>query len=279
MKKLSLVFLLLLFIPGFIFAQKRKKKIPTSLSISTSLNYYGAYEPYTFSNSFEYDEEDLILTFLTANSGTFVIENPESYNVERKNENRFPVQSFGLGFSLQVLKGKKEFHEISLSRFSYTKSEHSIDYIFSQGEGQSIIRPFRGYRQRALAFAFRYEYGHYFGEGNFRFGLSGSLEPSFYFYKRQPTISSECPITATIIGVEIALIPILSFNLSKKVTMDFKVIPNLLMGTFERVREKNPALTIDQQSINRDISLPEINMAFSWLVRYQIKAPDKRRRR
>ena len=278
MKKTLILLTALFLLPLSTFSQTKKKK-GTTINISTSVNYYPSIEPYTFFSSFNTSDSNIDLTFLTSNSGTFVIEEGESKTIDRANNNDFPSQLLGVGASVQIKKGDALFHEISLTKLSFTKSSRIVVYSFADSLGKITSFP-RGYKQRAGAFGFRYELGKYFGKrrkAKFRFGLSGGIEPSFYFYKRTPAFTGEYPVRAKIFTIDIAVIPMASFKLAKKITMDFKIIPNMLLGDFGSIKENNPRVPIAQQGGEREYNLPEINVAFSLLLRYTIKEPKKRR--
>ncbi len=279
MKKLFIICLVFATLSISGFSQSRKKARGTTISVATTINYYPAIAPYSFFSSFTTSRDDLLLTFLTANSGTFVIEDGQSVFIERESKNDFPTQLVGIGGSVQIKKGNSLFHEISLTKLSFTKSSNIVNYTFLDSLGEvNLIRS--GYKQNVGVFGFRYELGRYFGKrksAKFRFGISGGIEPSFYFYKRTPLTTREYPVRGKIFTVEVAVIPMVSAKLSKKVSMDFKIIPNVLMADFGSIDEKNPTVPIRQQEGSREYNLPEINLAFSLVLRYTVKETKKRR--
>lgn len=282
MNKLLIFILCCILLPVASFAQRSKKKPGTTISFSTTFNYYPSLKPYSFFAAYPYDRDEVLLDFITTNSGTFTLEESETVLIERRNANSFPSQLFGVGFSVQIVKGTSLFHEISLTKLAYSKSESLITLTFLDDENQILNQNRSGYKDTGLAFGFRYEIGSYFGkqkDAALRFGLSGSIEPSFYFFKRTPPNSNGFPITAKIYTVEFALIPIVSARLSKKMSLDFKVIPNFLIGSYEKVREENPSLPLRQQTTTREKEFPEVNFAFNVSLRYKIKEPKKRGRR
>ena len=277
LKKMAIVFILCTLLPLLCFSQRSKKRKGSTVFVSTAINYYPAIEPYSFFSSFTDEDDDLILTFLTANSGKFVIEEGQALLVMRENRSAFPSQLLGVGASVQVLKSNSLFHEVSLTKLSSSKSSYTVNFTTTDSVGARSTFQL-GYEQKASAFGFRYEVGKYFGDpkrANLRFGISGGIEPSFYFYKRTPFSSNEFPLRARIFTVEVSVVPMLSAKLSKRLAMDFKVIPNMLLGDFGSIEEQNPLLPLSQQAGERDYNLPEISMAFSLLLRYVIKEPKK----
>lgn len=277
-KKQLVVFLLCTLLPLLAFAQRRKKPVTTTISVATTANYYPALKPYSFFSSFTDDNDQLLLKFLTASSGIFSIREGESVLITRQNVNEFPSQLLGIGAGVRIMKNHSLFHEFSLTKLSFVKSSYYVDFIVM--DTMNMANPVRlGYDQNASAFGFRYEMGRYFGdaEAGLRFGISGGLEPSFYFYKRTPFSSNEFPLRARIITLDIAVIPMLSARLSKKVALDFKVIPNMLIGDFSRVVEENPLLPGGEQGGERAYNSPEVNVAFSLLLRYEIHESRKKR--
>ncbi len=277
MKRFFTLCLLSVLVPLSSYSQGGKKPKGPTIGLSTAVNYYSAMEPYTSFNSYFIRDEDLILTFLTANSGTFIIEEGESLYLERTSTYQIPTQSLGFGASVQIKSYNSLFQEISLTKLFMTKTDTEVEYITLDTLGKEFHFPSRGYENQASSFGLRYELGRYFGKNDskFRFGLSGGCEFSAYFYKMTPKSFQDYPLHAKLFTVELSLNPILSFALSKKISLEFKAIPNFLMGDFGKVEEQNPAFTKRQQKLDRDYSSPELNMAFSVLMRYNIKEPKK----
>ncbi|MEM9821667.1 MAG: hypothetical protein AAF985_11365 [Bacteroidota bacterium] len=284
MNRTLLLFLLWMLLPGLAFSQRKrkKKKRATSTNLAITYNVYPRIEPYATFNAFNIQDDDLILNYLTSNSGTFVITEEETILVERRLTTEIPSQIMGFGFSLQLVKGAM-YHEIALTKLSFNKSKHRVAFQFENLGNGTVTNILQGYEQNTFAFGLRYEFGGFFGKGKkpaLRFGLSGGVEPSFYAYSREPlSPQSEFPIKARIYNLEVAVIPQLQIRMSKKISLDFKVIPNVLLAYHYRVKEENPSLIIDDQTLKPNFDSPEINLAFSALLRYQIKAPKKRRRR
>ena len=280
--KNALPFLFLLtLLPLTLFSQRGKWLKKQTIYGATTINYYPSLEPYAFSNTFTDEGDDLILTFLRENSGTFVIEEGEPLVVTRQRTHELPSNLLSIGASIQFISEKGTFHEVSLSKLAFSKSSYRDEYTFMDTLGD--VRTFiRGYEHKTSAFAMRYEFGKYFGDrksSNLRFGLAGSVEPSWYTYSWEPLSSGDFKYSANLFNIEIALIPMVSAKVSKKVTFDFKLIPNMLIADFGSVKQLNPLLTAEQQMGTRTYDLPEINLAFSMLMRYQIQEAKKSRRR
>jgi len=281
MIKKTILYLLCLILPVFCFSQRGKKSNRTSIFISTSLNYYPTVTPYTFFSSYGgTTNDDVILNFITRNGGTFTVEEGESIIITRELTTELPTQILGIGFSVQFLKENFSFHELSLTKLSFAKSSHHTELIFYNTMEEVLNRTHLGYKQHVTTFAFRYEFGKYFGKrkkSKFKFGLSGGIEPSFYFYKRTSLSQQGYPIKANIQTIDLSVIPILSGKISKKLTLDFKVISNFLIGDFGSVVEHNPVASLDEQNGEREYNLPEISVAFSLLLRYNLTDSKKRR--
>ncbi len=281
MKKKNILYLFCLILPVVCFSQRGKKSNETSIYVSTSFNYYPGIAPYKFLSTFGGTiDDDLILNFITNNSGTFTIEEGQSIIIDRGNTSEFPSQLIGIGASVQFLKDNGLFHEISLTKLSFVKSSYHTELIYLDSLHEVIGRDYLGYKQNAAAFAFRYELGQYFGKrkSKLRFGISGGIEPSLYFYKRTSLSIHEYPMKANIYTIDLSIIPMLSAKLSKKITLDFKVISNILLGDFGTIIEQTPFASLDDQNGKRDYNLPEITMALSLALRYNLKEPDRKRR-
>ena len=282
MKQIITILILVFVIPLLSYSQVRKKSKDTYVYVSTSLNYTPAIEPYSFLSSFQREQDLLLLNFLTPTAGTFTIEDGEVLNLEREDISHFPSQLISVGASVQIVKADNSlFHEISLTKTSFSKSSYvnKFSYLDSVGERRFLQL---GYEQRAAVFGARYEVGTYFNARKtaaLKFGLSGAIEPSFYFYKREALSINEYPIKANIMTLDIAIIPMVAAKLSKKVLLEFKVIPNILIADFGTTEQNNPTVSIQGQEGIRSYDPPEINVGASLLLKYQIKEPKKKRRR
>ncbi|MFK7770570.1 MAG: hypothetical protein AB8F94_00470 [Saprospiraceae bacterium] len=257
------------------YAQRKSEK---STYTSSSINYHPELKPYSFLNTIELSQDNLTLSFLTANSGTFVIDTISS-QVREENINNFPSQIFSLGTSIQISKDHSTFHEISLSRFSRSKSSYENVYMLSDTLGNDRLISI-GYRQKNFIISLRYEYGRMFGykKNSFRFGLSGFFEPTLYTYKREVTSVQNYPIKATIFSFSVGIVPMASIKLSKKVFLDLKVIPRILLGEYSKVAVNNPTLSPDDRKGGRELDFPEIDIAGTIQIRYLLKEIKKKRK-
>jgi len=255
-----------------------QKKVDKHIYTSSSLNFYPELKSYSFFNTLEKSQANFRLRYVTQNSGTFTIDTSTLILVE-ENINRFPSQIFNIGASVRFSRDYSTFHEISLSRLSRSKSSVTDVYTFPDSLGNNQFYSI-GHHQKSFILTLRYEYGKMFGykKNGFRFGLSGFLEPSFYAYSREVLTSQEFPIKATILSFSVGVIPMASIKLSKKVFLDLKVIPRVLVGEISTVALKNPILSPDNQSGSREYNFPEIDIAGSIQIRYLLKETKKRRK-
>lgn len=282
MKKLFTLLLFAALLPLALFAQSSKKRKSASVHAATTINYYSALKPYKFTREYFTKDRDLLLRFLTPNSGTFTIKENDSLFVRRELSSNMPSQLIGVGASVQVKQANGIFHEIALTRLSLSKSASFFTLSVFDSLGKKTTYPSQGYDEKMFSFGLRYEFGKYFGknkDAKLRFGLSGGLETSYFRYKRTPRTSQENPLEANIITFDLALIPMLSATLSKKLTLDFKLIPNFLTADIGTLKELNPSLTKRQQDAGgiRNYKSPDLTWAFSIQLRYMIKEAKKKR--
>ncbi len=272
MKNLFTIALIFILTPTLVFSQSRKR-IKKVINGATIINFYPAIEPFTFNKDFYIKENSLELKYITATSGTFTISEGDSVNIERIDDLQMPSQTLGIGGSVQFVKGDKLFHEISLTRLTYNKSSLVENYIYTDIMGDERVAPI-GYKQKSFAIGMRYELGMYFGNNKrakVRFGLSGGVESTFYRYVRTPATTQTYPIKARLFTIEVAVIPVLSAKLSKKLTMDFKIIPNFLTADLGKIIKEDPTLPQRAQEKDREFNLPEINTSLSVILRYNFK--------
>ena len=278
MKQALFTFFVLIFITSSIFAQSRKKK-GTTFFAATTINYYPSIEPYFFERTYEVVDRDIILNYISSNSGKFIIEEGETLTVVEQTSINWPSPLFGIGASVQAIQGNGITHELSLTKLSFSKSSYiqNFGYIDSLGN----LRPFSaGVEEKSSAFAFRYEIGRYFGDPKYakiRFGLTGGIEPSFYSYNRKPLVFNQFPVEGRLVTLQLSIIPVVSAKLSKVITLDVKAIPNFLIADFGELKLTRPDLPASQQRFSRDYDLPEMDLAFSILLRYKFKEPKRRR--
>lgn len=280
MNKKYTVLILCLMILASGFAQREKKTEPT-ISISTSINYSPNIKTFNFSGEYTVDSsDDLILNFITSDSGTFVIEEGETLTVTRNNTNEFPTQLIGVGASLRIQNSNNVFQEISLTKLGFSKSKHFITYSFRRMDEQ-IAWQTQGFEQKSGVIGLRYEAGKLFGrnKSKLRFGLTGGLETAYYFYNYKSLEIDHFPIKARVFNLHVSVIPMLTAKLSKKLFLDFKIVSNFLLGENTNIVEEIPFVPGNSQEGTRDYSVLEIDWIFSVQLRYNIKEPKKRRRR
>ncbi|MBK8561773.1 MAG: hypothetical protein IPN76_00075 [Saprospiraceae bacterium] len=281
MKKALTLCLFIALLPFVLFAQSSKKKIGASVHAATMFNYYSALKPYKFISERYSQDKGLILQFITKNSGTFYVKEGDSILIQRELSSNMPSQLFGIGTSIQVKRADGLFHEISLTKLGLSKSSSILTYSALDTLGEEI-RYMEGFDEKMFSFGMRYELGKYFGnnkDAKLRFGISGGIEPSYYRYKRTPRTSQEFPLETSLITIDLALIPTLSATLSKKLSLDFKFIPNFLTADFGTMKELNPSLPkrLQDQGGLRDYKSPDMTWAFSILLRYTVKEAKKKR--
>lgn len=277
MKLKVLLLLAAILLLSDVYGQRKEEK---SIFSASSLNYYPELASYSFFRTLETEQDQLILNYVTATSGKFTIEEGVSQQIENENINKFPSQLLNIGASVQIRNANSTFHEISISRLANSKSSYLNQYTYSDslGYSQSITL---GYRQKSFVLSLRYGYGKLFGKdrNNIRFGLLGILEPNLYTYKREVFSSQEFPIKATVFTLNLALGPIMSCKLSKRVFLDFQILPRVLIADYGKVTIGNPILPADQQKATREYNLPEIDLAGTFQVRYLLKEPKRRGRK
>ena len=280
MKTFSITILLTFVLSSISFSQKDKEDKYNKVYISANINYYSPIDSYSFTSTVDAEHRDVVLSYITSNSGTFEIEDGNT-ELNREDVIGIPSQIMSLGLSFQIRNSYSIFHEFSLSRFSISNSSLFESYNFQRSNGVLVTRTI-GYEQKSAIFGVRYEFGKYFGrtiKPKVRFGLSAAIEPSHFYYRRIPRATNAYPARASIFSIEAALIPIFSFRLGKKLSLDLKLIPNILILDYGKARIQNPLVFSGNQLGTRNYNLPEINFASSLQLRYLLKEPDKRRRR
>jgi hypothetical protein len=210
----------------------------------------------------------------------FNIQEGDSVLINRSLTSKMPSQLVGLGAGVQFRKLNGLFHELSLTKLSYSKTSNTLIYATIDSMGNPVNSRSLGYDQKNFAVGLRYELGKYFGkqkDAKLRFGLSGGIESNFYRFQSLPKSINDNPLNAKLLTLDLALIPMLSANLSKKLVLDFKVIPNFLTADFGTMKEENPSFTKRQQGGIRNYKSPDMTWAFSIQLRYVLKEAKKKR--
>jgi len=279
MKKPITLFLFCALIPMTLVAQSSKSKKGTSILASTSFNFYSPLKPYTFTKGFFIKNDDIILNFITKNSGNFVIREGDSIWLTSTFTSKMPSQMLGLGGSIQFRNLKNVFHEVSLTRLSFSRSDQILHYTGTDSDSTKISLS-SGYQENIFVFAFRYELGKYFGRNKnapVRFGISGAIEPSYFHYKNTPYSPVDYPLDTKLLTFDVALIPMLSARFSKYLSLDFKFIPNFLLADFGTMRQNDPTIPIREHGGTRTYTSPDMTWAFSIQLRYMVKEAKKKR--
>lgn len=279
MKKILYLSLIAAFLPLTAFCQLKKKLKFHGIYVTTGVNYYPQIEPYTLMNNFWAERGKLNLTFLTRNSGTFSIEGDSSF-ITRVRTSEVPSPGLNMGAGVQIISYNRVFHELAITKLSTSRSGDvtSFEWVDTLGEKQIIDT---GFKEKSFAFGFRYELGKYFGKSKtarIRFGISFSMETSFYSMERTPITTQGYPIEGKVMNFEISLNPLLTAQLSKRIYLDFKLLPNMMIADFESVRENNPTLPQAGQKLNRVFNLPEINVAGNVQLRFELQKAKRKKR-
>ncbi len=278
---LTIVMLFSYYLPNLLAQQNRTSQYNAIYAIS-SCNYYPQIAPYTFFNELSSRSlDDINLNFLTANSGTFTIEDGETILIERSHQSIFPSHQLTVGAGVQIVKPNGTQHTAGLTKLSTHQSDAFITLTFYDSLGDVVSRSARGFDERSFTVAIRYEFGKYFGRANadVRFGIGIGVEPSFYAYRRLPYTSFDSPVTARIFNLHFSPIPMLHCKLSQKLAVEFKVIPNWLVTDAAKVQEENPVLLQRQQIAIRSYDAVQIDWNFGLLLKYLVQVPKKKRRR
>jgi len=109
-RSLCMVLLALLMMPEISYAQRSRKKKEPTIFVSSMIHYFSTNETFQFSRSFGSNNRDLVLTYLTANSGTFVVESDLGLVIETVQNYRIPLPLLTIGASLQIVKESRVFH-------------------------------------------------------------------------------------------------------------------------------------------------------------------------
>jgi len=274
-----LLFTALLLIPLSSISQRSRTKGKT-IKATTGIQFSYASTNYIFSPiTQELDPAEIDLTFLTVNSGTFEIIEGETLIFELNGE--FSPSSFhtGIGLGVQIMNAKNNFHEISLTRFSFSESTRTAtaSIISNMGRDNFFIL---GFSQKTFSLGLRYQIGRYLGDPSSvtRFGVAIVLDP---VYLRSTSIgfsSNDFPISSHILNLHLGITPLLNFKFSNRVSLTTKLIPQIRIVGFERVREENPTVPTRLQLGSLESGFNYFSLSGAITLEYTLKEPKSRRR-
>jgi hypothetical protein len=279
-KKRLTYFVIAMLLPLTIFAQTKKKLKGLSILASTSVQYYSPLKPYTFEKEFTLQSDDVLLKYITSNSGTFTVEAGKPVVITSKFTSKMPSQLINIGCSIQFKNNENIFNELSLTRLAFMKADRNRIYTGTDSLGKIIRYHAEGGKESMFVLGLRYELGKYFGRNKnavVRFGISGSIEPSFFRFKYDNYSIYDYPLDAKLVTIDIALIPMLAINVSKSISLDFKAIPNFLTADFGTIRQNDPYIPNSKQGGTRIYKSPDMTFAFSVQLRYMVRAAKKKR--
>lgn len=265
---------------GSLFSQRKDRSKP-SYFITTQISHYPPLAEYSFDFFAEVDYNDIELNFITQNSGTFVLEEGK-YSYSRKDFYLFPNPALSLGLSFKCIKNDT-YSEITISKISLINSKIHSAIVINSPRIEETLNLIEGFDYQSVAFGLRYEIGRYFKSKEnrkTRFGLGFSLENSIYTHNRKQLQSYDYGIKAFVYNLELGLIPKLSFQISKLLSIDLKLVPNLLIFNYFNVKNDDLATVESKRNAKRNPEFEsiEFNLGGGVSLRYMIKDGNPRKR-
>lgn len=276
-----ILFIAIILIPLSSISQRSRKSKGKIIKATTGIQTTFAPIEYSFTSfSFSSESENIDLTFLTAESGTFVVEESRLVNFNYQGEYTPTPLSIGIGLGIQIINAKGNFHDISLTRLSLsnTTSKARIDLTDNTGFEDTF---FVGAEDKSFSIGLRYQIGRYLGDpdSSTKFGFAIVLDPIYHRFERKNYTSNIFPIRSNIFNLHIGLSPMLNFKLSEKVSLTTKLIPQVRIAAIENVLERNPSIPPNQQNGTIESSSNYFSMSGAITLEYVLKEPRRRRRR
>ena len=258
--------------------QAQRNQNNTAINVSTAINYNPASRPYFLQRNFQYNGDNIELTYLTENSGTF-IEEDLGISVEEQNTINTLSHLLGLSTSVQFVKSSGLFHELTLTSLSYAKAQHVSAYTLRDSLDEVITTFDRFTEVRHFIIGGRYEVGRYLGrDAPVRIGFSGGISYNYQKYSFLPSLGAGSPITGSISILNLVIAPMMLVKFSDKVFAELKILPNMLLANFDRVILDSPILLEREKLFELDYDPPSFQVGASLMLKYQIKTPRRRRR-
>jgi len=272
MKRIALLLILSCICASLSYSQDETKWKNVTHYVGTSINYTPPLKPYHFFKTFNSSANSSQLGNIGGNDVSSEIVNREIVYT-------MPSQVLGIAASYQI-KYKSFYQEFSLVRLAMHESDFEVNYNWFDEDQFMLLRD--GFTERSTFVSIRYEFGKSFQKSKkskINFGLAFAFQPSFYHFKMSPRRTNKFGFEANIFTFEVAVIPTVSFKLSKKVFLDFKLIPNLHAGEVGTSKDLDPTIFAPDQIGEREFSRLDVSIGGSIQLRYLLKEPEKRGRR
>lgn len=270
---------MIILIPLSSTSQRTRKKGKTIKAITGIQTSYDQTE-YSFT-PFDWtsDSEDITLTYLTPRSGTFEIEEGEKYYYTYEGKFIPTSISIGMGFGIKIINAKNNWHEISLTKLSFSKTttKAQIQIFDDKGEVNSV---FTGVTDNSFSIGLRYQVGRYLGDPSLvtRFGIAVVLDPVYHQFKRVYYTTNIFPVNSKVINLHLGISPMLNFKISNRVSLTTKLIPQVRIASIEKVRELNPSVPLRNQLGSIKSNFNYFSMSGAITLEYVMKEPKRRRR-
>lgn len=266
-----------LFLIGNVQAQRNRSN--TAINISTAISYNPASKPYTLERTFNYSGDEIELTYITENSGTF-IEEDKDYFIEEESTVNLPSNILGISTGVQFIMRSGLFHELTFTTLSYSKARHLIQHTLRDFDDRHITTIERFVEFRNFEIGGRYEVGRYLGRDDsaVRVGISGGVSGKYQRYMFQSSRVFGYPVEGRTSILHLVVAPMMMVKFSDKVFVEFKFLPRMLLAKFDKVSYDAPILLDKDKQFVLDYDPPSVQVGASLMLKYQIQTPRRRRR-
>lgn len=262
-----------------VLGQGRNEPIGNYFRMGAILTHSNSYNQYEFANTFQTVDIDLILEFTTATTGTFEVEK-DSVSISNSINFLSPSRKISLGFSIQSIKQKGTYHELSLVNLSSTQFRITRESIIEHPDFDEPTKRIWNESANIFQFGMRYEFGSFLRvmkANKFNFGLGVFFKPHLNILKPLPVESVISSVTATEFSGNFGIGTTTLFQISKRVFVELKLYPSYEAFNVHRVRLKSPVVSISQRFEKID-SKRKTQLESMLSFKYSIKVPYKKGR-
>lgn len=177
----------------------------------------------------------------------YIYHNSDTINETIEQNNEFNGFNFSPAIVFYNKKGNSS--EIELSRLSYKNAFNKKYYVLDSTA--SHIAVFSGEYKQQFDIFLRYEYKIFLFKKNewekLKTIIGFSAMPFYHWEKEDPLLSSGFSTSSSYIGLSLALVPRIEYNINERWYFDFNVPVSILRANFMTFKNNNPAISIENR--------------------------------
>lgn len=233
----------MIFSVSTLFSQRKKKIKGKQINITTSINYNSFTESYEWNYDNKRPKEEFDLTFVTRDSGTFLVV-VDTIETRADIELEYPPRYLKFGIGLEIINAKSIYHKISIPQISWNRSKQST-LIQVRDEDNLGYDLKYGSELKTFTLALRYEIGKFTGDllnNKLKFNAGMFLEA--YYLKYYFQHDRQFPFKGQRVNLNLGLNTGFSKRVNKNVFIALNIAPYVKLTHIGSIRNRNPNIDL-----------------------------------